>query len=283
MIPMFLEFFRRIGTTFPTVKHPSQDLSPKEKLLWTFMAFTGYSLLISIPLILANVGEADPFAYFRVIYAPPLGYIGTLGIFPILLAGLVMQLLLFKKTAENDLESLRGKISYNAILKGMAITFTILGALLVTFSGFFGTKLPLPAQLCIFVQLIIGGIIAIYLDEVVAKGWGYGSGIALFILSTIGLDLFMYLFSIQAVSEGKSGILSNRGFLLAFLSWISHEDVFAAIMALLFRYDPQNNLNLPAYSLLSFLVTIIFFLLLNYLGAFKFTIAIKNRLKENRS
>ncbi|MFW9777845.1 MAG: hypothetical protein ACFFE8_03245 [Candidatus Heimdallarchaeota archaeon] len=282
MIQMFLVFFGRIGTIFPAVKRPSRDLSPIEKVSWTLIVFAAYSLLISIPLIGAHVGEADPFAYLRVIYAPPLGYLGTLGIFPILLAGLIMRFILLRRTINNDFTSVKGKAAYNASLKGMAITFTILGAFLVMLGEYFGVNLTVDRQIIIFGQLVVGGIIAIYLDEIISKGWGYGSGIALFILSTIGLDLFMYLFSVQAVLEGTNDILSNRGLILAFLSWINQENVFAAIVALLFRYDPQNNLVLPAYSLSSFLVTIIFFLLLNYIGAFKFKICIKDQPTERQ-
>jgi protein transport protein SEC61 subunit alpha len=136
----------------------------------------------------------------------------------------------------------------------------------VILSGIFGRDLPIFDQIFIFLQLLIGGIIIIYLDEIIRKGWGFGSGISLFIIST-GLGKIMEGFlAPNNIIEGPNGVTSARGLIPAFFYWFFEEGPLAAIGNLMFRYnsDPSQRLNLPSLSIFSLIMTCILFLLVIY-------------------
>jgi preprotein translocase subunit SecY len=53
----------------------------------------------------------------------------------------------------------------------------------------------------IFIQLVLGTIVVMMLDELVQKGWGIGSGISLFIALGVAQGIFWSLFSPFPISE----------------------------------------------------------------------------------
>jgi preprotein translocase subunit SecY len=57
------------------------------------------------------------------------------------------------------------------------------------------TLLPGPTAIIVFLQLIAAGIVVLLLDELVQKGWGFGSGISLFIMAGVAQQIFWQMFS----------------------------------------------------------------------------------------
>lgn len=272
---------KRLIFLIPEVKAPQQELSTREKTFWTMIVFIAYSIITSIPLLGVLIGQGDPFAFMRLITASSHGSLGELGIGPILVAGLVMQIFLGFKIIDMKENNLEEQKFLNSTFKALAILCTVLGAIFFFLGESSGYDLYLSDALIILIQLIGAGIIIIYLDEMIQKGWGYGSGIALFIVGGVTLEILNSLISPQSFLEGHNGLISNRGILVAFCAWLRTEGPIAAIQALFFRYDPVNGINLPSYSLFALICTILMILVWNILLPTK--IPLKNQEGKDKS
>ena len=169
----------------PEVKSPVHHEDFNEKLKWTALILVLYFILTEIPLYGLSSAAVDQFAQLRAVMAGSFGSILTLGIGPIVTASIVLQLLVGSKLLDLDLSSPEDKSQYQATQKILSIVFTMFeaGVLVLT-----GSLVPIDNSYLgvLFLQLVIGAILIIYLDEVISK-WGFGSGIGLFI-AFIGLQ-----------------------------------------------------------------------------------------------
>jgi len=285
MTSKFLQIFKPFVGFIPNTRIPSQDLTTKTRLLFSLGVFVIYSIISSIPLIGVQLNEADPFAFLQTITASTHGSLITLGVGPLLAAGVLMYILSSAHIIKVDTDNPSEKNLYNCTLKVLVIIFTIIGASLLMTVGFFGDNLTLVVQLLIILQLIIVSILIIYLDELVSKGWGFGSGLALFIAGGVCLQIFQGLFALQPVQEGGNLVTSARGIILAFIFWSAQEGPITAFGQLFFRYSPNpaDNLNLPTLSLLSLLSTIIIIFILNYIGLMKIKANIQDLQNEGNN
>lgn len=276
--------FKQFISRIPEVKAPEREVSYREKSFWTLVVFITYLIMTSIPLLGAQVGEGDPFIFMRTITASKHDSLVELGIGPILITGLLTQIFLGFKIIKVDIDDPGERKLFNSIFKVLTILFTVIGALMLLIGGAFGSleELQLTGQIYIFTQLLAIGIIIIYLDEMIQKGWGFGSGVALYIVGAVSSQIIIGLISIQALLEGPNLVLSNKGILWALYSWIIAEGLPKALATLFFRYSPNPNdhLNLPSYSLLALISTIFIILLLNCLVSI--TINLENQgIKNN--
>lgn len=274
MTSRFLQVVRPFMSITPEVVKPTREVRFNEKMAWTFVALIIYFVMASTPIILARPGESDPFAYMRTITASTQGSLAELGIGPIVTAGLIMQILVGSKIININMGDPEERSLYTGAQKVMSVAMTIIEAVAFLIGGTYGRDLEIPAQMAIIGQLLFAGIIIILLDELIQKGWGLGSGISLFIAGGVGLQIFTGLFSVQAVSEGAAGVLSNRGIVLAFIAWVTAEGIPTAIGALFFRYDPVNGINLPSLSLLSLIATVVVFIIVIYFESMRVEIPV---------
>src|SRR3989344_209130 len=82
-------------------------------------------------------------------------------------------------------------------------------------------------------QLVVGGLIVLYLDEVMQK-WGFGSGVSLFIAANVSMEVFVRALSpltttgVWAFGSGQAPI----GALWVFLLSLSAGDPTGAIRSL---------------------------------------------------
>ncbi len=237
------------------------------KVFITLGVIIVYSLLAVIPLIGANLGEADPYGIIRIIGASKHGTSTELGILPLLTAGFVFHIFLrtnlyqFDPTHPDELKR------YNRIRIFLGIVFTVIMALILILSGLYGTDLDIFTQFSIVGQLIIAGIIIIYLNEFINKGWGLGSGISIFLASGIWVQIMQAFLASNNILEGPGELTSARGIFLAILYCIGEEGL-NAFGFLFFRYSPvrSHSLNLPHLSLLSVWFAIGIFLLVTFLS-----------------
>ena len=131
------------------------------------------------------------------------GSILTLGIGPIVTASIVLQLLVGSKLLDLDLSSPEDKSQYQATQKILSIVFTMFEAGVLVLSG---SLIPIDNSYLgvLFLQLVIGAILIIYLDEVVSK-WGFGSGIGLFIAAGVCEAIIVGTFSFLPNTDGVYG------------------------------------------------------------------------------
>lgn len=195
-----LEKLEPLFRLIPEVKSPVHREDFKEKLKWTALILVLYYVLTQIPLFGLSPNAVDQFAQLRAVMAGSFGSILTLGIGPIVTASIVLQLLVGAKLLDLDLSSHKDKSLFQATQKVLSIVFTIFeaGVLVLT-----GSLIPIDNSYLgvLFLQLVIGAILVIYLDEVVSK-WGFGSGIGLFIAAGVCEAILVGSFNFLPGADG---------------------------------------------------------------------------------
>ena len=195
-----LEVLEPIFKFIPEVKSPVHREDFNEKLKWTALILVLYYVLTQLPLYGLAPGAIDQFAQLRAVMAGSFGSILTLGIGPIVTASIVLQLLVGSNLLELDLSSHKDKSHFQATQKVLSIVFTIFEASVLVLTG---NLVPIDGSytLLLILQLVIGALVIIYLDEVVSK-WGFGSGIGLFIAAGVCQAIIVGTFNFFPTSEG---------------------------------------------------------------------------------
>lgn len=198
-----LEALKPLFSILPEVKVPSHRLTFNEKLKWTGIILILYFGLTQIPLYGLSPTSIDQFAQLRAVLAGSFGSILTLGIGPIVTASIVLQLLIGGKILNLDLSRNEDKAMYQGLQKLLAIVITFFEAIVLIFAQSLKPSSPdlIPIML---LQLIIGGILIIFLDEVVSK-WGFGSGVGLFIAANVSQAIIVGTFNFLP-APGTGGV-----------------------------------------------------------------------------
>jgi len=177
------EVLQPIFGLLPQVRSPSYRVPFKEKLKWTGIILILYFILTQVPLFGLSSTAIDQFSSLRAVLAGSFGSIITLGIGPIVTASIVLQLLVGGKIIDLDLSRHEDKAFFQGTQKMLAIIFTLFEASVLVFTGALPPSVP-GYQWLLILQITIGGILIIFLDEVVSK-WGFGSGVGLFIAAGV--------------------------------------------------------------------------------------------------
>lgn len=181
-------------TRMPSVARPEGHVPFKRKLMWTGGILLVYFYLTNVTLYGLGGGAQDVFGQFRNILAGEQGSIMQLGIGPIVTASIVLQLLSGANMLGLDTDEPRDQILYQGLQKLLVIVVTAMTALPLVFAGGFlppdpvlGQRLGIGdvgVQWVLFLQIFVGGILILFMDEIVSK-WGIGSGIGLFIIAGV--------------------------------------------------------------------------------------------------
>ncbi|HIP84959.1 MAG TPA: preprotein translocase subunit SecY [Methanothermococcus okinawensis] len=188
----FLRKIRPILEYIPEVKRPEREIPFKEKLKWTGIALILYFIMGTIDLYTGGAQIPPVFEFWQTVTASKIGTLITLGIGPIVTAGIIMQLLVGAEVIKLDLSNPENRALFQGLQKLLAILLSFFEGALFVGAGAFGPLSPLMAILLIL-QLAIGAILLIYLDEVVSR-YGIGSGIGLFIAAGVSQTIFVGAF-----------------------------------------------------------------------------------------
>ena len=193
-----MSWYKAILYNLPEVQSPTQrKLSFKEKLKWTMMMLVLFFILGMIPLFGLGQNALQQFELLSIILGASFGSIISLGIGPIVTASIVLQLLNGSGIIKFDLNTHDGKRNFQGVQKLLSVFFIIFEGAIYVFMGglaphevFAGTPTYFNLQLVLVFQLILGGILILFMDEVVSK-WGFGSGISLFIAAGVSQSVFI--------------------------------------------------------------------------------------------
>ena len=186
---MLKEALLPIFSYLPQVKSPTYRVPFKEKLKWTGVILILYFVLTQIPLFGLSPTSVDQFAQLRAVMAGSFGSILTLGIGPIVSASIILQLLVGGKILNLDLSQHDDKAFYQGIQKLLAVIFTLFEGGVLVLTGALAPSSPEFVWIMIL-QITIGGILIIFLDEVISK-WGFGSGVGLFIAAGVSAQIII--------------------------------------------------------------------------------------------
>ncbi len=198
---------RNIFDYIPEVRKPEEKkLGFNVKLKWTLIILCSFFILANIPLFGLSANALERFEYLAIILGTDFGSIISLGIGPIVMASIILQLLTGAGIINIDTTTVEGKKFFQGVQKLLVFFFIIFEALVyVLMQGL--QAAPGFVGLVIF-QLILGGIAIFYMDEVTTK-WGFGSGISLFIASGVAWRLFTSAF--QFIDSQGRNCLINFG------------------------------------------------------------------------
>jgi preprotein translocase subunit SecY len=202
----------------PEVRAPTEKkVSFNVKLKWTLVILVGYFILSNIPLFGIADSALSRFEYLAILLGTSFGSIISLGIGPIVMASIILQLLNGAGILNIDTNTDEGKKFFQGMQKLLAFAFVIFEALVYVLMKGIAAQ-PGFTGLVIF-QLCLGGFLIIFMDEVVQK-WGFGSGVSLFIAAGIGWRLFAQLFQFI----GPTGVFEPVGKVLAIVFTIASGD-----------------------------------------------------------
>ena len=178
---MKLNLLDKIAKLVPSIKKPSTPLTFREKLKWTAIVLSIYFLMFSIPAfgVQKAVLNEPALQLVNIIFGARIGTLMTVGIGPIVLSSIVLQLLQGAGVINIDLNDQEQKGKFQSLQKFSAMIIAIIESIIFTTTGY----MPVASASyfwIVVVQLAISAIIVIYLDETMVK-YGITSGINLFI------------------------------------------------------------------------------------------------------
>ena len=229
--------WQSIISNLPEVEGPTQKtLSFREKLKWTGIVLVIFFVLGLMPLFGLGVNALQRFETLSIILGAEFGSIISLGIGPIVTASIVLQLLNGSGIWKFDLTTTDGKKSFQGTQKFMSLFFIIFESTIYVFLGglapaeqFRGTGFYFQLQLILIFQLFLGGLLILFLDEVVSK-WGFGSGISLFIAAGVSKSIFIQAFNWLPGPSGLAGVTYSSGAVPAFFQSLVNGDVTTALI-----------------------------------------------------
>ncbi len=170
---------KKIFNFIPEITSPEEKkLGFNVKLKWTLIILASFFILANISLFGLSVNALERFEYLAIILGTDFGSIISLGIGPIVMASIILQLLTGAGIIDIDTNTTEGKKFFQGIQKLLGFFFIIFEAsVYVLMNGL--QAVPGFTGLVIF-QLILGGLAIFYMDELSNK-WGFGSGVSLFI------------------------------------------------------------------------------------------------------
>ena len=257
-----LDRFEPILAAMPAVKGPEGHVHFKNKLMWTLAILLLYFALTNIDIFGLSPQSQDIFGLYRALLAGASGSLLHLGIGPIVTASIVLQLLKGAGLLQIDTSEARGQVMYMGLQKLLIFVMIVVEAFPMVASGMmmpdpsvamqiFGGNMLLVSFL-IFLQLCIGGLLVVLMDEVVTK-WAIGSGVGLFIVAGVsqglvngflnwqtGTDPFPIGFFPRLIAIGTSGASFLEYFGTDILALITTIVIFMVIV-----YVESTRIEIP--------------------------------------
>lgn len=230
---------RDILANLPEVRKPvEKKLSFNVKLKWTVIVLLSFFILANISLFGVSRGFLERFEFLEVILGTDFGSIISLGIGPIVMASIILQLLVGAGILNINTKTEEGKKQFQGLQKLGVLFFIVFEAIVYVLMR--GIEAAPGFTGVVIFQLILGGLAIMFLDEVSTK-WGFGSGVSLFIVAGVAWRLFTSLFQFI----GPTGEICLLDFantpcggrvLIIFQSIINNTptELYSAIAAILF-------------------------------------------------
>lgn len=204
------ESLEPIFKKLPSVASPEGHVHFKNKLMWTLAVLILYFVLANVHLFGLSSESIDLFEQYRAYFAGASNSLILLGIGPIVTASIVLQLLVGADVIKLDLSNPDDQAFFQGAQKFMVFVMIIVETLPQILGGYIKPDLNLASSLgvspsmitlLLFIQVCIGGLLILFMDEVVSK-WGIGSGVGLFIVAGISQQIVTGLFNWQTDESG---------------------------------------------------------------------------------
>jgi len=207
----------RVSQYLPEIKKPEKEIQFKQKMMWTLLAVIIFFVLGNINLIgLDRLSQSvQNILFAQTLLASEAGTLITAGIGPIVMASIFLQLFIGAQLLPLDLGSGEGRAKFQALQKLLAVILCFVEGFIYVGSGLLtpigGTSIFNPMTIFVTLQIAVGSLILLYLDEIVSK-YGIGSGISLFIAAGVAGGFFWQVF-LPPIDSVLNPALANGGIL----------------------------------------------------------------------
>lgn len=192
---MDLRIFKPFIELLPEVEIPKVKPKLKKRLMWTAFALLIFAILgVIAPIGIAPVDQSGFLDNLQLITASKIGTLATLGIGPIVMASIILQLLAGAGIIKVDMTDPEQKKLFQGLQKLVALAFCFFEATIFVMSGFVPASPGFFNLIFLILQLAFGAIVLMYLDEIVSK-YGIGSGVGLFIAAGVSFTIIWRAFS----------------------------------------------------------------------------------------
>jgi len=216
----------KIFNLIPEVQKPEEKkLGFNIKLKWTLIILGAFFVLANISLFGLSNNALERFEYLAMLLGTDFGSIISLGIGPIVMGSIILQLLAGSGILNIDTNTSEGRKFFQGIQKLLVFFFIIFESIVyVAMKGL--EAMPGLGAIVIF-QLILGGLAIFYMNEVCEK-WGLGSGVSLFIAAGVSWNLFARAF--QFINQ------QGKNCLIDFSNTPCSGKVFVLIQSIINKY-----------------------------------------------
>lgn len=229
----------------PGVAKPATKLPFRERFQWTLIILIIFLVASQIPLIgIRSTTRDDPLYWFRTIFASQRGTLMELGTGPMMLSGLLIQVLTGLGVIRTDSKNKKQVSMMNSFEKLLTMGIAIIQAFMYVLLGMYGSvrQLGLIRSLLIIVQLTGMSTIVVLLDELTSKGWAITSGVSLLTATNVCESIFWKTFSIASIKRDK-GKEYEGAFIALLYMLLTRKNKIMAIVDAFTRSDLPNLFN----------------------------------------
>src|SRR3989344_2646855 len=195
--------FRNIFQYIPEVRKPEEKrLSFNVKLKWSLIVLVLFFVLSGVPLFGLSGNALENFKFFATVLGADFGSLISLGVGPIVMASIILQLLVGSQIVAIDTTTPEGRKFFQGVQKILVFFFIVFEASVFVFMQ--GLQAAPGMTYILIGQLILGGLAIFYMDDLMQK-WGFGSGVSLFIGAGISKQLIIQAF--QFVNQSGQNCL----------------------------------------------------------------------------
>jgi len=220
---------RKIFNYIPEVTPPEEKkVGFNTKLKWTLIVLVLFFVLANIPLFGLSNNALERFEYLAIILGTDFGSIISLGVGPIVMASIILQLLTGSGILGIDVTTSEGKRFFQGVQKILIFFFIIFESLIYVLMQ--GLQATPGFTFVVIMQLILGGLAIFYMDSVTSK-WGFGSGVSLFIAAGVSWRLISS--TLQFID------VQGRNCLLNFETTFCSGKILSLIQAVITRHQTE--------------------------------------------
>ncbi|MCD6381467.1 MAG: preprotein translocase subunit SecY [Candidatus Aenigmarchaeota archaeon] len=218
----------KLGKMLPAIEEPKYALKFRTRLMWIGIILILFLVMGQIPLYGVAPETYERFKYMQLVLASKMGTLMTLGISPIVMASIILQLLVGAKILPLDLTKPEDRIKFQDMQKIVTVLFCIFeGTVYVLFGVIKPGSPDIFTILLLIAQLSFGGFLVLLMDEVIHK-WGVGSGISLFIAAGVSQTIF-----VRALNPFTMGAELPAGAVPRFITALGIGEIGTAIDAII--------------------------------------------------
>lgn len=187
--------------------------------------------------------EKDQIPSLRPVLAASHGTLAELGVLPILLSAFLFQILAAQRKIDVNLALRSDRRLFQSFQKQVAFGIAIVFSLLLVLSGNYGQLSALGARNALFlvIQLVASSVFLILLDEILQKGYGYGTGILIFTSLRCSQIFTWSLIGLGTLPQGSDS--GYEGIIPHFVSRLSNHSIRFAFVDSVFRGSKNEHLS----------------------------------------